>query len=112
MPKHGNTFYIELDRGIFDPKHQNLPMGAKLLYVVLTELEHRYTSEEKDYFYHSDKDIATLAKMSARSVCTFKKLLIKAELIQHGNYHWVNQTTGKKSEKKVSVYRVLRSRQK
>lgn len=112
MSKHGNTFYIELDRIIFDPKYRDFPMGAKLLYVALTELEHRYTSEEKDYFYHSDKDIATFANMSARSVCTFKKLLIKAGLIQHGNYHWINATTGKKSEKKVSVYRIIRSRQK
>ena len=43
--KHGNKFYLELTREIFTDEYKDLSVGAKWLFVVLNELEQRYTGK-------------------------------------------------------------------
>ena len=57
--KHGNTNYLQLSRKIFTEEYSHLSNNAKWLFVVLNELEQRYTGDKtEDYFYHSNNDLA------------------------------------------------------
>ena len=49
--KHGNSNYLQLSRSIFTEKYKTLSINAKWLFVVLNELEQRYTGDEKDFFF-------------------------------------------------------------
>lgn len=53
MAKYNNEFFLQLSREIFTPKYKNLSNGAKWLFVVLNELEQRYTTGKpggEDFF--------------------------------------------------------------
>ena len=56
--KHGNTFYLELTREIFTEEYADLSVGAKWLFVVLNELEQRYTGKDEDFFYRTDAELS------------------------------------------------------
>lgn len=56
--KHGNSNYLQLTRSIFTEKYKTLSNNAKWLFVVLNELEQRYTGDEKDYFFRSNEELA------------------------------------------------------
>ncbi len=107
MAKNGNTFFVQLSREIFTEKYSDLSRDAKWLYVVLNELEHRYTNGENDCFYRSNEDLALDAQMSLATVKKYKKELVNSGLIQHWIGHLI-MPDGKKSEKKFSYYRILR----
>ena len=102
--KNGN--YLHLSRGLFnDEKFQGLSIYAKWLYVVLNELEHKYSGDKVDFFFRSNED---LAKDAGLKLSTLKKA--KAELkgiVQSWQMHWLDTETGKKSEKHVTAYRIL-----
>jgi hypothetical protein len=106
MAKNGNTFYLQLSRKIFADCYRNLSRDAKWLYVVLNELEHRYTGKDENFFYRSNEDLAKDAQMSPSTLKKYKKELIESGLIEHWLGHFVG-SDGKKSEKKCSFYRIL-----
>lgn len=106
--KHGNSFYLELTRELFTEEYKTLSNGAKWLFVVLNELEQRYTGKGCDYFYRTDEELAKDAGVSIRAVKNYKKELRDTELVQMWNGHFVDKETGKKSEKKFSFYRILK----
>lgn len=56
--KHGNSNYLQLSRSIFTEKYKTLSINAKWLFVVLNELEQRYTGDEKDYFFRTNEELA------------------------------------------------------
>ena len=106
--KYNNSNYIQLSRNLFSDKYKNLTVSAKWLYVVLNELEHKYTSEGKRYFYRTDEDLAGDANLS---ICTVKRA--KAELRESGlvivkKGHFVDDG-GVKSKTMVTVYEIPRS---
>lgn len=110
--KHGNSYYIQLSRAIFNEEpYKSLSLNAKWLFVVLNELEQRYTSREVRYFYRSNEELA--ADMGV-SICTLKRAkaeLQKTDLIKCGHVRFVyNRGTPeeKKSEKRVSSYEIVR----
>ena len=103
--------FIQLSRDIFDDKYKDLSTGAKWLYVVLNELEHRYTTgkvSEKDWFYRSDKDLANDAGMSLATLKKHKVELKETDLVWIGYMHYKYPETGKKSERKITAYRILK----
>lgn len=106
MAKNGNTFYLQLSREIFTEKYKDLSTGACWLYVVLNELEHRYTGKNEDFFFRTNAELAKDAKMSEPTLKRCKKELIESGLIEHWLGHFV-ESDGKKSEKKCSFYRIL-----
>ena len=106
MAKNGNTFYLQLSRKIFTDCYRNLSRDAKWLYVVLNELEHRYTGKDENFFYRSNEDLAKDAQMSPSTLKKYKRELIESGLIEHWIGHFV-ESDGKKSEKKCSFYRIL-----
>ena len=105
--KHGNTHYLELSRKIFDERHSQLSLNAKWLFVVLNELEQRYTGDKEDFFFRSNDDLAKDSGMSLPTMKRAKAELVKTDLIQYWHMHFRNTETGKLSEKKVSAYRIL-----
>jgi len=104
--KHGNTFYLELSRKIFTDDHKGLSNGAKWLYVVLNELEQRYTGKNCDFFYRTDADLAVDANLSIATLKRYKSELRKSGLVEMWNEHFQYEN-GKKSEMKLSCYRIL-----
>ncbi len=110
MAKYGNTHYLQLSRIIFTDEYKNLSNGAKWLFVVLNELEQRFTTgreDGEDFFFRSDADLAEDAGMSITTLKRYKAELRKTSLVKLYQMHWVDKKTGKKSEKKVTAYRIL-----
>ena len=105
--KHGNQFYLQLSRNLFSDEYKELSNNAKWLYVVLNELEQRYTGNKEDFFFRSNEDLCKDCNMSLPTLKRAKAELIKTDLIKHGLIHFRNTETGKLSEKKVSAYRIL-----
>ena len=103
--KYGNSFFIQLPRELFTDKYKELSLGAKWLFVWLNELEHRYTKHEIDCFYRTDEDLANDLNVSVPSLRKYKKELRNTDLISVSYMHWVD-SNGKKSEKKVTAYRI------
>lgn len=106
--KHGNEFYLQLTRKLFTEEYKNLSKNAKWLFVVLNELEQRYTGEKEDFFFRSNEDLANDCHMSLPTLKRAKKELLSTELIQSWQIHFVNKDTGKKSEKRTTAYRILK----
>lgn len=105
--KHGNSFYLQLTRELFTEEYKDLSNGAKWLFVVLNELEQRYTGKGCDFFYRTDKDLAEDANMPLRSMKRAKSELKETGLVQMWNGHFEYEN-GKKSEKRFSFYRILK----
>ena len=110
MAKYGNTEYMQLTRSIVN-EYDNLSNGAKWLFVVLNELEHRFTTGREggqDFFFRTNAALAKDARVSETTLKRQKAELKKSGLVQIWQMHWTDPKTGKKSEEKVTAYRILR----
>ena len=100
-----NGYYLPISRKLFnDKKFKQKSINARWLYAVLCELEHKYTGENEDFFFRSDKDLAEDAGMSTATVWRTKKEL--KNVVEMWQMHWVNPDTEKKSKKHVTAYRL------
>lgn len=106
--KHGNSFYLQLTRELFTDEYKDLSNGAKWLFVVLNELEQRYTGKGCDFFYRTNEELAKDAGVGLRQLKAYKNELRDSGLVQMWNGHFIDKETGKKSEKKFSCYRILK----
>lgn len=107
--KHGNVYYLELSRELFNKyTYEQLPVYSRWIFVVLNELEQRFTGYKEDYFFRSDENLAKDCGLSTATIKRYKKPLITHGLIQHWNMHYTDRETNKKSEKKVSAYRIIK----
>lgn len=106
--KHDNAHFLQLNRDLFqEPYRSRLSNGAKWLYVVLNELEQRFCTEDKDYFFRSNEDLAHDACMSLPTLKTAKKELLEyPELVESWQAHWADPETGRRSKKHVTAYRI------
>ena len=107
--KYGNDFYLQLSRHLFADKYKNLSINAKWLYVVLNELEQRYTGKDANWFFRTDADLAVDSGMSEKTLKRAKAELKESGLVEISIMHWVDKETGKKSKKKVTAYTIPRS---
>lgn len=105
--KHGNVFYLELSREIFTDQYRELSNGAKWLFVVLNELEQRFTGKGCNFFYRTDAELSKDANVSLATLKRYKAELRKSGLVQMWNGHFEFED-GTKSEKKFSFYRILK----
>lgn len=104
-------YYIQLTRALTEPQYSNLSPGAKWLFVTLAYNEHRFTTGRaggEDFFFRSDADLARDAGYSITTLKKYKKELKNTDLIKTWAMHWVDPDTGKKSEKKVTAYQLLK----
>lgn len=108
--KHGNTNFLQLSRVIFnEPPYCDLSQNAKWLYIVLNELEHRYTGKKENFFYRSNEDLANDTGLSESVLKRAKAELLKTDLVHFWRGHFIyNRGTPdeKKSEKRISCYRI------
>jgi hypothetical protein len=106
--KHGNEFYMELSRALFAEPYNELSINAKWLFVTLNELEQRFCGNKENFFFRSNEDLAKDTGLSLSVLKRAKAELIKTDLIKSWQTHFIDKQTNKKSEKKVTAYRVLR----
>ena len=107
--KYGNDYYLQLSRHLFADKYKNMSINAKWLYVVLNELEQRFTGKDKDWFFRTDEELAKDAGMSEKTLKRAKAELRETGLIEVSLAHYIDKETGKKSKKKVTAYKIPRS---
>ena len=105
--KHGNSFYMELSRELFREPYSRLSINAKWLFVVLNELEQRFTGENEDFFYRSNKELAKDTGMSLSTLKRAKAELLSTDLVQSWQAHFIDKNK-KKSEKHFTAYRILK----
>lgn len=105
--KYGNTYFLQLSREIFTEKYSHLSIGAKWLFVVLNELEQRYTGKDNDFFFRTDKELAKDAEISLSTLKRYKSELRESNLVEMWNAHFKYEN-GKLSTDKVSCYRILK----
>ncbi|MCL2249111.1 MAG: replication initiator protein A [Oscillospiraceae bacterium] len=102
--KHDNVYFLQLSRIIFnDDNYKSLSTHARWLYVVLNELEHRFTGENTDFFYRTNRDLATDAQMSESTLKRAKKELEDTDLIETWQSHFVSDK-GTKKEKLSAMH--------
>ena len=106
--KHGNSFYLQLSREIFTEKNSGLSQNAKWLFVVLNELEQKFTGENRDCFFRSNEDLANDCGFSLPTLKRAKKELLQTDLVQCWQTHYENRETGRLSEKHITAYRIKR----
>lgn len=105
--KHGNEFYMELSRELFQEPYKNLSMNAKWLFVVLNELEQQFTGKTEDFFTRSDSQLAEDMGVSIATLKRAKAELVKTDLIKIWKCHF-KYKNGKKSEQYYTAYRILK----
>jgi hypothetical protein len=106
--KRKTSNYLQLSRDLFNnDRFKKLSQNAKWLFVVLNELEHRFTGKKENYFFRSNQELATDSGMSLPTLKRAKAELKTAGVIETWNMHWVqDKDTGKLSEKHVSAFRI------
>ena len=107
--KYGNDYYLQLSRHLFADKYKDMSINAKWLYVVLNELEQRFTGKDKDWFFRTDEELAKDAGMSEKTLKRAKSELRESGLVEITLAHFVDKQTGEKSKKKVTAYKIPRS---
>lgn len=106
--KHGNKFYLELTREIFTDEYKDLSVGAKWLFVVLNELEQRYTGKDCNFFFRTDEQLVDDTGFSIKTVRKYKAELKKTGLVKMALGHWKDPETGKKSERHYTAYQIMK----
>jgi len=105
MSKYKEGNYIQLSRELFnDDRFKGLSLNAKWLYVVLNELEHKFTRRKENYFFRSNEDLANDTGLSISSVKRAKEEL--RSVVQMWQMHWKDTETGKLSKKKITAFRI------
>ena len=105
--KYNNNNFLQLTRKLFNPEYSNLSINAKWLFVVLNELEHKYTGKKEDFFTRSDTQLSEDTGLSLSTLKRAKAELKQTDLIQTWKCHFVN-TNGKKSKLYYTAYRILK----
>ena len=105
MAKYGNSSYLELPRKIFTDEYRGLSKEAKWLYVVLKELEHRYTGSRTDSsFFQSDKDLSAFSGIKLTKLKEAKKELTESGLIEIQLCCF--EKNGKKTKRHITSYHI------
>lgn len=104
--KFHNKHFIQLSRDIFADEYKTLSINAKWLFVVLNELEHRFTGEKQDFFIRSNEQLSKDTGMSLSTLKRAKSELLKTGLVKTWKCHYVSNDTGKKSEVHYTAYKI------
>lgn len=107
--KYNNKFFMQVTRCIFDEQHKNLSVGAKWLFIVLNECEHKYCANGKSYFTRSDEELAKDAGYSINTLKKYKAELKKnaQDLVEIGRVRWCDDQ-GRKSLQAITGYKILK----
>jgi hypothetical protein len=75
MSKYKDTNYVQVNREILHD-FCDLRWRAKWLYIILSELEHRFTGAKADFFFRSQKDLSKDSGMKPHTNRKYRKELI------------------------------------
>lgn len=104
--RHNNTYYLQLTRKLFDEPYKDLSINAKWLFVVLNELEQRYSGDKtEDFFFRTNAELAQDCGYSLSTLKKAKAELLKTDLVQSWQGHF-KDGNGNKSEKHFTYYRI------
>lgn len=109
--KYENTNYMQLSRVICNEEYvKKLSVGARMLFVTLNELEQRYCNSKTPFFYRTNEELAADMGVSVQAVKKYKKELknVAPELVRIRTGHFIDQNTGKKSEKHFTTYEIMK----
>ena len=113
MAKYKKGNYYQAYKVIDDPRLKGLPYQCIYIYQILQELEHKYTCEEKQYFFRSDSDFANDCRMPISTFKKYKAILLerneklrknKIPLFLMWQNVLTNSKTGNHSYKHISHY--------
>lgn len=107
MPKYKDGNFLQINRKALHDDC-DLTWRAKWLYVVLSELEHRFTGTKTDFFFRSQKDLEKDTGMNAVTNRKYRKEFIEKGWLQTWKMHWKDTDTGKLSYKHTTAYRLLK----
>jgi len=107
VSKYKHTNFLQINR---EALHDNCDLSwrAKWLYVVLSELEHRFTGTKTDFFFRSQQDLEKDTGMQAKTNRKYREELVKKGWLQTWNMHRKDPETGKLSYKHTTAYRLLK----
>jgi len=106
MPKYKTDPFTQVSRSIF-LEDCKLSYKAKWFYIVLCELEHRYTGRKTLWFFRTQDNLKKDTGMSIKLIRRCKNELVDCGILKTGKMHWVDKDTGKKSEKHVTTFTLL-----
>ena len=105
MSKYKDGNFVQINRDIFKQDYHHKTV---YIYIVLSELEHRFTGENEDFFFRALSDLAKDCKMNRTTIVKYRQKLIDDGWIHTWRMHYEDKKTGKRSEKHVTAYEVLR----
>ncbi len=105
MSKYKSGNFVQINRDIFKTDYHH---NTIYIYIDLSELEHRFTGLREDFFFRSLEDLSKDCKMNKNTIIKHRKPLIDHGWVKMWKMHWLDRETGKKSEKHVTAYRILR----
>lgn len=107
--KYCNRFFMELSRVIFTDEYAHLSRNAKWLFVVLNELEARFTNGKKqnDFFFRTDAELCQDCGFSINTLKKAKAELRQTNLVKIGRGHWHYKETGKSDIRQPTTYQIL-----
>ncbi|MBI5327305.1 MAG: hypothetical protein HZB80_03290 [Deltaproteobacteria bacterium] len=104
--KYKKAHYLQISRGAFK-RLEGCKTSTKWLYVILNELEHKYTGAGKqDFFFRSIDDLAIDAGLSRPIVIQGLRELSEIGLIETWQAHWKDKR-GRLSERHVTALKIL-----
>ena len=104
--KQGN-FYEKSKEAFEELKKAHASTSACHLYDVLCFDEHIFTGENEGFFFRSIDALCKDSGMSSKTVMKSIKTLVRLNMIETRQMHWVDENTGKKSEKHITAFRLL-----
>jgi hypothetical protein len=100
---------MELSRLPFHTEpYKSLSNNAKLLFVILNELEQRYGIAGTDWFYHSNEDLARELNVTLKTFKKAKAELLKTDLVKTTLIPFSKADTGKKTTYHVTAWKILK----
>ena len=109
MAKYKGEFFLQVDRGVFNSDYKCLTPTACKVYFMLCELEHRFcTGDGSDFFFRTNEDLAEDTGLNVSTVKKAKKELREKGYIATHLVHFRDVTTGTRSKKKETGYRILK----
>lgn len=108
MAKYKERYFLQVDRGVFDSDYKDLTPSACKVYFMLCELEHRFCTDDSNYFFRTNEDLAEDTGLNVSTVKKAKKELREKGYIETPLVHFRGGTTNTRSKKKVTGYRILK----
>jgi hypothetical protein len=102
--KYRNEYFLQFPRKVFkEPAFNELSVNSKWLFTCLIELEHRFTGEHEDIFYHSDQALSEMSGIPLRT-CKRCKVELRSSGLIKTSLQRVKTKSGIELDHNITVY--------